>query len=50
METKKCKECGRELPITEFRKTRWGHYTEVCKECSRAKYAETRSKIKLGGG
>lgn len=49
METKKCKECGRELPITEFRKTRWGHYTEVCKECSRAKYAETRSKIKLGG-
>lgn len=36
METKKCKECGRELPITEFRKTRWGHCSEVCNECVQA--------------
>lgn len=31
METKKCKGCGRELPITEFMMTRWGIYTDVCK-------------------
>lgn len=39
METKKCKECGRELPITEFMMTRWGHCSEVCNECVQAKRA-----------
>ena len=24
METKTCKECGRELEISNFKKTRWG--------------------------
>lgn len=50
METKKCKECGRELPVTEFRMSRWGHYSEVCKKCSREKYAQTRYKNRIGGG
>lgn len=50
METKKCKECGRELPITEFRKSRWGNYTEVCKKCSKEKYDETRYKNRICGG
>lgn len=48
METKKCRECGRELPITEFKYTRWGHYTEVCKECANEKRAETHYKKKMG--
>lgn len=50
METKKCKECGRELPVTEFRKSRWGNYTEVCKKCSKEKYDETRYKNRICGG
>lgn len=49
METKKCKECGRELPITEFKMTRWGHCSEVCNECVRAKRAETRGNKRIGG-
>ena len=48
METKKCRECGRELPITEFKYTRWGHYTEVCRECANEKRAETHYKKKMG--
>lgn len=50
METKKCKDCGRELPITEFRITRWGNHSEVCNECVRAKRAETRGNNVIGGG
>lgn len=49
METKKCKECGRELPITEFMMTRWGTYSSTCKKCSREKYAETFYKNCIGG-
>lgn len=49
METKKCKKCGRELPITAFKRTRWGHYSDVCNECVRAKRAETRGKNVIGG-
>ena len=26
METKTCKECGRELELSNFKKTRWGGY------------------------
>lgn len=37
METKTCKECGRELPVTEFMLTRWEHYTDVCKGCIKDK-------------
>lgn len=33
METKVCKCCGKELPITEFSKNGFG-YTSVCKSCN----------------
>lgn len=49
METKKCKECGRELPVTEFIMTRWGIYTDVCKGCIKDKKDETRSNKRIGG-
>ena len=42
METKKCKECGRELSIGNFAMSRWGHYVEVCKECVKKKKANAR--------
>ncbi len=32
METKKCKCCGQELPITEFRQTKLGR-VNTCKSC-----------------
>ena len=32
METKKCKVCGRELPITEFAELHYGR-AHTCKEC-----------------
>mgnify|MGYP006896759018 CR=1 FL=1 len=38
METmKNCKDCGRELPETQFKKTRWGTRASVCNECANAK-------------
>lgn len=49
METKTCKECGRELPVTEFLMTRWGHYSEVCKKCINDKKIDTRSRKVIGG-
>lgn len=49
METKTCKKCGRELPVTEFLMTRWGHYSEVCKKCIKDKKDETRSNKRIGG-
>lgn len=50
METKKCKDCGRELAITEFRMTRWGSYDSACRECISKKQAYTRHKNAIGGG
>lgn len=50
METKTCKKCGRELPVTAFKRTRWGHYSDVCNECVRTKRAETLSRKVIGGG
>jgi len=32
METRKCKCCGRELPITDFRKTKLGRVS-TCEDC-----------------
>ena len=43
MESKICKVCGKELPIPEFRNTRFGHTTAICKSCSKLRYNETRS-------
>ena len=46
METKICNTCGRELPIENFRKTRWGGQANVCKECMCNKRVATHKKNK----
>lgn len=33
METKACKECGKDLPVDSFRKIRGGYFVNTCKEC-----------------
>lgn len=38
---KTCKCCGRELPISSFKKGRWG-YVSVCNECDKQHRAEHR--------
>ena len=45
METKKCKCCGRELPLSEFHKTGFG-VTNICKECVVKKQKEGRAAKK----
>ena len=45
METKKCKCCGRELPLSEFHKTGFG-VTNTCKECVVKKQKEGRAAKK----
>ena len=37
MEELTCKECGRTLPETAFKTTRWGTKAGVCTECAIAK-------------
>ena len=44
METKICKECGRELPIENFNLSRWGHRVDVCTECSIQKRRKNKQK------
>ena len=41
METKVCKCCNRELPISSFKKGRWG-VVSVCNECNKKHRAEKR--------
>lgn len=36
-ETKVCKSCGREMPISSFMLTRFGTASNVCKDCIREK-------------
>ena len=38
---KKCRCCGRELPISNFKKGRWG-VVSVCNECDKQHRAENR--------
>lgn len=42
--TKACRDCGRELPLSEFKATRWGGHSGVCRECARAKRKPYRRK------
>lgn len=50
METKTCKNCGRELPIGAFRLNRYGTYFATCNECIHEKQMETRySHTQMGG-
>ena len=41
---KKCKCCGRELPIYNFKATRWGGRVSVCTECATNKLHENKRK------
>lgn len=45
MEQKTCKECGRILPETAFKTTRWGTKASVCTECA-TKKRKSNSTIK----
>ena len=45
METKICKECGKELPIEMFKTTRSGTKAHVCTPCAIAKMRRTRKEI-----
>lgn len=38
---KQCRCCGRELPMSNFKKGRWG-YVSVCNECDKQHRAENR--------
>ena len=53
METKVCKVCGKELPITEFRKTPiCPNGVNTCHKCSARKRAENKERKEAfeGGG
>lgn len=43
-QVKTCRECGRELPLTAFKKTRFGEHVGVCTECVNAKRKPYRRK------
>lgn len=43
METKKCKQCGKELQIQEFSKNAYG-YTSICKSCNSHNRSEAAKK------
>lgn len=52
MDTKTCKECGRELPIIHFRRIRDGVICGICKDCTNAKMRATKASksLKMGEG
>lgn len=51
MKTKICKVCGRELPETEFKLTRWGSRSSTCNTCVQEKRAQMRyERAQVGGG
>lgn len=33
METKICAHCGKELPLSDFRRTKWGGLMATCSKC-----------------
>ena len=43
-ETKVCKCCGRELPVNNFKSSRWGGRVSVCTECATNKLRENKQK------
>jgi len=44
METKICKDCGRELPIERFKRNRYGERVSVCLDCDTRKRRENKQK------
>lgn len=50
-ETKICKSCGRELPLSAYRSTRGGALCGICNECVNEKRAQARyDRANSGGG
>lgn len=51
METKICKICEREKPLSDFKISRWGSHNAICRECIKAKIHETRAanRPQIGG-
>lgn len=50
-ETKICKSCGRERPLTAYRRTRGGAVCGTCNDCITEKRAQTRyDRANSGGG
>lgn len=49
-EKKKCKSCGRELPLEEFIKLYGVNYSNICKKCHSQKASETKFYNKLESG
>lgn len=50
METKTCKVCGHELPLAEYKTTRWGSRVDVCNACIAEKRAQSRYERSQMGG
>lgn len=50
METKICKGCGRDMPLSSFKATRWGTRAATCNECVAEKRAQTRYDNAHRGG
>lgn len=49
-EFKTCKECGKELPLTSFQRSRWGGLFDICRDCVEAKRADKRyNRAQVGG-
>ena len=46
-ETKKCRECGRDLPLDNFIKIYGKNYSNICKECHSEKAQETNFNNKV---
>ena len=47
METKVCRDCGRELPIERFKRNRYGDRVSVCIDCDTRKRRENKEKKSL---
>ncbi len=44
IETIVCKKCGRELPVSNFKVTRWGEHCHVCNGCVKESYKIRKKK------
>ena len=47
VETKVCKDCGRELPVDHFVRSAYGCITNLCYDCLRKKKKESSQSTKL---
>ena len=45
--TKICRDCGRELPIERFKRSRYGDRVSVCLDCDTRKRRENKEKKRM---